>query len=74
MIKLYNPDTCPCSHIHCPRYKDCEPCIEFHHNSEEYPLTACEQVAEREKRQARRQERRLFHGKAASKTDLRRPR
>lgn len=53
MIKLYDPETCPCSHTHCPRYKDCEPCIEFHYNSAEYPLTACEQVAEREKRQAR---------------------
>ena len=53
MIKLYDLDTCPCSHTRCPRYKDCEPCIEFHHHSEEYPLTACEQVAQREKRQAR---------------------
>ena len=51
MVKLYDAGNCPCKHIRCPRYMDCEPCIAFHHSSKEYPLTACEQLAEKEKEQ-----------------------
>ncbi len=42
---LYNPDLCPCPRgekANCPRYKNCDACIENHHSNPNSPLTACE--------------------------------
>ena len=45
---LYNPDLCPCPRggvVGCPRYRDCNACVENHHKSETSPMTACEKKA-----------------------------
>ncbi|MEE0955076.1 MAG: DUF488 family protein [Eubacterium sp.] len=50
---LYNPELCPCPRgpkVKCPRYKDCGPCREFHHNNRQTPLTACERKWEKERK------------------------
>ncbi len=51
MIKLYDAENCPCKNVNCARYKDCEPCIAFHHSNERYPQTACEYLATKEQKQ-----------------------
>ncbi len=48
---LYNPQMCPCPRgvkAGCPRYRNCEACMEFHHKSSRTPLTACERLAIKE--------------------------
>ncbi len=44
---LYCKETCPCLNTACDLYQNCGACIERHHSSEQYPLTACE-ICERE--------------------------
>lgn len=49
---LHNPEKCPCPNgavKGCPRYRNCEACMEHHHNSETSPLTACEKKAAKER-------------------------
>lgn len=53
---LYNAEKCPCvrgARINCPRYRDCEACVAFHHSGSDLPLTpktACELIWEKEKK------------------------
>ncbi|MCD2435089.1 hypothetical protein LQE88_03640 [Acidaminococcus sp. NSJ-142] len=53
-MALYDPSTCPCPRTSCPRFAQCEPCIAFHHSSKKYPLTACEQLARKAEKQAKK--------------------
>lgn len=39
---LYCAEKCPCLNTKCDLYKRCTECIERHHASDKYPLTACE--------------------------------
>ena len=37
---LYDPQSCPCLNVDCDLYMNCEECINRHHSSRKYPLTA----------------------------------
>jgi hypothetical protein len=37
---LHNPEKCPCKKKKCERYKNCEPCIAYHHGKGSLP--SCE--------------------------------
>ena len=39
---LYDPKNCTCLNVDCDLYLNCEECINRHHSSRKYPLTACE--------------------------------
>ena len=45
---LYNPQLCPCPRGEksgCPRFRNCEACMEFHHRNSRTPMTCCEKKA-----------------------------
>ena len=48
------PVSVPAPGLPCPRFAQCEPCIAFHHSSKKYPLTACEQLARKAEKQAKK--------------------
>ncbi len=47
-MKKYCAAECPCLNTKCDLYKNCDACIERHHSSERFPLTACE-ICDKEK-------------------------
>ena len=44
---LYDSASCPCMNATCDLYRNCKACIERHHASAKYPMTACE-ICEKE--------------------------
>lgn len=47
-------ETCPCRRVNCPRHGDCAACLEHHHASDRKPLTRCEKLAQKGRRNAER--------------------
>lgn len=43
----YHAEECPCLNTGCDLYRKCPECIERHHSSPKFPMTACE-ICEKE--------------------------
>lgn len=49
-------DSCPCRRVRCPRHGDCAACREHHRACGRKPLTYCEKLEQKKKREADRQQ------------------